>query len=151
MGEPPSIGLADSALATPHAGFGDYEAYPSLIEKAAVLVERLARNHPLPDGNKRAAFLSLDRFLAANGARADVMLGSQNYSVSGIGRADSGFNRRRWRLRLAPYLVGTMVDEVAIEEAGKVLSAAAGRGLGSSSSVPTPRGARDREAISTSS
>ena len=82
MGEPPSIGLADSALATPHAGFGDYEAYPSLIEKAAVLVERLARNHPLPDGNKRAAFLSLDRFLAANGARADVMLGSQNYSVS---------------------------------------------------------------------
>jgi death-on-curing protein len=37
------------------------------VEKAAVLVERLARNHPLPDGNKRAAFLALDRFLAANG------------------------------------------------------------------------------------
>lgn len=67
IAELPNIGLADSALATPRAGFGDYEAYPNLIEKAAVLVERLARNHPLPDGNKRAAFLSLDRFLAANG------------------------------------------------------------------------------------
>lgn len=62
----PNIALADSALATPRAGFGDYEAYPTLIEKGAVLVERLARNHPLPDGNKRAAFLALDRFLAAN-------------------------------------------------------------------------------------
>jgi death-on-curing protein len=67
IAELPNIGLADSALATPRAGFGDYEAYSTLIEKAAVLVERLARNHPLPDGNKRAAFLALDRFLAANG------------------------------------------------------------------------------------
>lgn len=51
----------------PRAGFGDQEAYPTLIEKAAVLVEHLARNHPLPDGNKRCAFLALERFLAANG------------------------------------------------------------------------------------
>ena len=63
----PRIGLADSALASPRAGFGDQEAYPTLIEKAAVLVEHLARNHPLPDGNKRCAFLALERFLAANG------------------------------------------------------------------------------------
>jgi death on curing protein len=63
----PRIALADSALATPKAGFGDQDAYPSLVEKAAVLVEHLARNHPLPDGNKRCAFLALERFLAANG------------------------------------------------------------------------------------
>lgn len=43
------------------------KAYPELIEKAAVLVGHLARNHPLPDGNKRAAFLAMERFLAANG------------------------------------------------------------------------------------
>jgi death-on-curing protein len=59
--------LRSSALAAPRAGFGDYEAFPTLIDKAAVLVERLARNHPLPDGNKRCAFLALERFLAANG------------------------------------------------------------------------------------
>lgn len=63
----PRIALADSALASPRAGFGDQDAYPTLIEKAAVLVEHLARNHPLPDGNKRCAFLAAERFLAANG------------------------------------------------------------------------------------
>jgi death-on-curing protein len=62
----PNIGLADSALAVPRAAFGDHEAFPTLIEKAAILVERLARNHPLPDGNKRCAFLAVERFLAAN-------------------------------------------------------------------------------------
>jgi death on curing protein len=62
----PNIGLADSALAVPRAAFGDHEAFPTLVEKAAILVERLARNHPLPDGNKRCAFLAVERFLAAN-------------------------------------------------------------------------------------
>jgi death on curing protein len=63
----PRIALVDSALASPRAGFGDQDAYPTLIEKAAVLVEHLARNHPLPDGNKRCAFLAVERFLATNG------------------------------------------------------------------------------------
>lgn len=63
----PRIGLADSALASPRAGFGAHDVYPTVIEKAAVLVERLARNHPLPDGNKRCAFLATERFLAVNG------------------------------------------------------------------------------------
>lgn len=63
----PRIALADSALASPRASFGGQDAYPTLIEKAAVLVEHLAQNHPLPDGNKRCAFLAVERFLAANG------------------------------------------------------------------------------------
>ena len=63
----PRIVLADSALALPAAGFADQDAYPTLIEKAAVLIEHLARNHPLPDGNKRCAFLAVERFLAVNG------------------------------------------------------------------------------------
>lgn len=62
----PRIALADSALAAPRVGFGDQDAYPDLIEKAAVLVEHLARNHPLPDGNKRAAFLSVWLFMEQN-------------------------------------------------------------------------------------
>jgi death on curing protein len=61
------IALANSALAAPRAGFGDQDAYPDLTEKAAVLVEHLARNHPLPDGNKRAAFLSVWLFMEQNG------------------------------------------------------------------------------------
>jgi death on curing protein len=37
-----------------------------LLEKAAILLERLARNHPLPDGNKRTSFLMTARFLEVN-------------------------------------------------------------------------------------
>jgi death on curing protein len=63
----PRIGLADSALAVPSSGFGGGDAYLTLLEKAAALVEHLVRNHPLPDGNKRCAFLAVERFLAVNG------------------------------------------------------------------------------------
>ena len=50
--------LADSALAAPQAGFGGVEAYPDFATKAAVLCWHLVKNHPLPDGNKRCAFLA---------------------------------------------------------------------------------------------
>jgi death-on-curing protein len=58
--------LADSALHAPQAGFGDEEFYPDIYDKAAVLVCRLAWNHPLPDGNKRAAWASLVMFVDLN-------------------------------------------------------------------------------------
>jgi death-on-curing protein len=58
--------LADSALQAPAAGFGDDDFYPDFVDKAAVLLVRLARNHPLPDGNKRAAWVSLRLFVAIN-------------------------------------------------------------------------------------
>jgi len=60
------IDLADSALHAPGAGFGDQDFYPDLIDKAALLTCRLAWNHPLPDGNKRAAWASLVLFLDLN-------------------------------------------------------------------------------------
>ena len=60
------IELADSALHAPAAGFGDEEFYPDLIDKAAVLTCRLAWNHPLLDGNRRAACASLVMFLDLN-------------------------------------------------------------------------------------
>lgn len=65
------IELADSALHAPAAGFGGDEFYPELIDKAAVLTCRLAWNHPLPDGNKRAAWASLVMFLDLNGGSWD--------------------------------------------------------------------------------
>ncbi len=62
----PGMSLAESALHAPAMGFGEVEFYPDLIDKAAVLCARLARNHPLPDGNKRVAYLALLEFLARN-------------------------------------------------------------------------------------
>lgn len=58
-----NLDLADSALHAPAAGFGDDDFYPEFVDKAAVLIVRLARNHPLPDGNKRAAWVSLRLFV----------------------------------------------------------------------------------------
>lgn len=66
------VDLLDSALHAPQAGFGDEDFYPPLAEKAAVLVVRIARNHPLLDGNKRLAWQALTIFLALNGHRLEV-------------------------------------------------------------------------------
>ena len=61
------VELADSALHAPAAGIGEQDFYPELVDKAAVLTCRLAWNHPLPDGNKRAAWASLLMFIELNG------------------------------------------------------------------------------------
>jgi death on curing protein len=84
----PGIGLADSALHAPAAGFGGAELYPDVIDKAAVLCARLARNHPLPDGNKRVAYLALLEFLARNGV--DWVPPSVDDTVAMIERAAAG-------------------------------------------------------------
>jgi death-on-curing protein len=60
------VELLDSALHAPQAGFGEEDLYPSFEEKAAVLCSRIARNHPLPDGNKRLAWQCLTLFCALN-------------------------------------------------------------------------------------
>jgi death-on-curing protein len=64
-----SLHLADSALNAPAAGFGGVEFYPEFHRKAAVLCAHLARNHALPDGNKRVAYLCTVEFAERNGYR----------------------------------------------------------------------------------
>lgn len=68
------LDLLDSALHAPAAGFGDEDLYPELVDKAAVLAVRIAKNHPLPDGNKRLAWACLNLFCQLNGhvLRAEV-------------------------------------------------------------------------------
>lgn len=61
------IGLLESAVHVPAAGFGDFERYPDLAVKAAVLCGHIAKNHGLPDGNKRVGFLAMVEFLERNG------------------------------------------------------------------------------------
>ncbi len=60
------LSLADSALHAPQAGFGDVDLCPDFVDKSAVMLVRLAMNHPLPDGNKRAAWVSMRMFVAVN-------------------------------------------------------------------------------------
>jgi death-on-curing protein len=63
----PNLKLADSALNAPFAEFGGVAAYEGVVAQASVLIALLSKNHPLPDGNKRAAFMLTLRFLDANG------------------------------------------------------------------------------------
>src|SRR4051812_28689804 len=63
----PGIGFIGSALASPQVGYGDYDAYPALIEKAAVLLRHLAAGHLLPRANEGAAFLTVWVFMELNG------------------------------------------------------------------------------------
>jgi death on curing protein len=83
----PNVGLASSALAAPQAGFGEDDLYPSLLGKAAILLERLARNHPLPDGNKRTAFVLTADFLESNGW---PLLGEEPYDVTFVEKIAAG-------------------------------------------------------------
>ena len=64
--------LLDSALNAPQAGFEEDDFYPDFFMKAAVLCSRLALNHPLPDGNKRLAWICLVKFCDLNGFELSV-------------------------------------------------------------------------------
>lgn len=61
------LGLVQSALARPETSLFGTPAYPTIDLKGAALMESLAKNHPLFDGNKRSAWLGLNYFLELNG------------------------------------------------------------------------------------
>lgn len=65
-------GLIEAALARPFAGFGAYEAFPTLCEKVAALLDALIRNHPFVDGNKRTGMMAAVLLLDRNGHRLDA-------------------------------------------------------------------------------
>lgn len=61
------LGLLDSALHRPTATLWGRDAYATIDEKAAALLDSLVRNHPLVDGNKRLGWLATLVFLDING------------------------------------------------------------------------------------
>ncbi|WP_040833174.1 type II toxin-antitoxin system death-on-curing family toxin [Nocardia brevicatena] len=67
-------GLLESALARPQASVFGQDVYPELWQKAAALMESIARNHALIDGNKRLAWYATWVFLHINGHPLDANL-----------------------------------------------------------------------------
>ena len=65
------IGLLDSAAHRPQASAFGKDAYPTIDEKAAALLEAVARNHALVDGNKRVAWAAAVVFYDLNGFDPD--------------------------------------------------------------------------------
>lgn len=66
------LGLLESAAARPRAGFGEFEAYPSVFDKAAALLHSTIRNHAFVDGNKRTGIVSAVLFLERNGYKVTL-------------------------------------------------------------------------------
>jgi len=72
LGRPADVGdygLLESAIARPQSTVFGEDAYPVLHEKAAALLQSLATNHALIDGNKRTAFVATALFYEFNGHR----------------------------------------------------------------------------------
>jgi death-on-curing protein len=67
--------LLHSAVERPKATFDGKDLYPTIILKAAALLQSLCMNHPFTDGNKRTAWMMAHRFLWINGfhLKADRM------------------------------------------------------------------------------
>ncbi|MEK4519059.1 type II toxin-antitoxin system death-on-curing family toxin [Paenibacillus sp. FSL H8-0122] len=60
-------GLLESAVHRPQQSVFGEDAYPSIFDKAAALLESLVKNHCFHNGNKRTAYLVTKSFLILNG------------------------------------------------------------------------------------
>ncbi|MGF1584310.1 MAG: type II toxin-antitoxin system death-on-curing family toxin [Bacteroidales bacterium] len=60
-------GLIESAISRPFQTFDKRELYPSIIQKAAALIESLVTNHPFIDGNKRIGYVIMRLYLLDKG------------------------------------------------------------------------------------
>lgn len=67
LGPVRDAGLVLSSLGRPQATVFGQDAYPTLPLKTAALLQSLAGNHALVDGNKRLAWLAMSVFLDING------------------------------------------------------------------------------------
>jgi death-on-curing protein len=66
------LGLLHSAAERPATSLYGVEAYPTIHEKAAALLQSLTRNHALVDGNKRVGWLGTVVFYGLNGFEFDA-------------------------------------------------------------------------------
>ena len=61
------IGILQSALAMPEAGFGGRYLHEDVFEMAATYLFHIVQGHPFIDGNKRAGAMAAFVFLSMNG------------------------------------------------------------------------------------
>lgn len=59
-------GALISAINRPFQTFRDEELYPSIVHKAAALIESILINHPFIDGNKRTGYVLMRLLLLSN-------------------------------------------------------------------------------------
>ena len=62
------VGLLNAAAARPQTTVFGADAYATIWDKAAALLDSIVNNHPLIDGNKRLGWTACAVFLELNGA-----------------------------------------------------------------------------------
>jgi death-on-curing protein len=78
------LGLIEAALARPRARYEGEDVYPTLEDKAAALVQSLARTKGLESGNHKLALAALTVFLGANGRRLAMTNGDAYTFIAAI-------------------------------------------------------------------
>lgn len=84
LGRPAEIGdygLLESALARPQATVYGEDAYFTIHQKAAALLQSLATNHALIDGDKRTAFVATALFYGLNGCSVPATAEDQLFDL----------------------------------------------------------------------
>lgn len=66
------MGLLQSAIAMPAAGFGDEYHHKDIFDMAAAYLFHIVGNHPFVDGNKRVGTVAAYVFLALIGCLLDA-------------------------------------------------------------------------------
>jgi death-on-curing family protein len=102
-------GRLASALIAPQPVF-DVDAYPTLGEKAAVLLYAIAKAHALSNGNKRTAMTATFVFLAMNGqwwsAESEDVRAHVAWVAASDARARSetlAYMRKYFEAKLVPF------------------------------------------------
>jgi len=75
-------GLIISSLARPLHTFDGQELYPTVIQKASVLLDGLAQTQGFCDGNKRTAWISCVTYLGAHGLR--LIAAADEYAADAV-------------------------------------------------------------------
>jgi len=82
------LGLLQSALAMPAAGFGGRYLHEDLFEMAAAYVFHIVRNHPFVDGNKRTGAVAALVFLSLNEIRVNAKEGDFEQAVLAVAEGE---------------------------------------------------------------
>ncbi len=83
------LGMLESAVAMPQAGFGDSYLHDDIFEMAAAYLFHIVMNHPFIDGNKRTGTHAALVFLADNGYAVELSQMRSTTSSSASARARS--------------------------------------------------------------
>ena len=89
-----------SALDRPFQTFDEKELYPTVLEKAASLLESILNNHPFVDGNKRTGYTVARIFLLQNGNDITATEQEKYDFIVGIASGDIKFEEILYWLKI---------------------------------------------------